>query len=96
MTVGDRTKLRGLRDVCSEIRAQIRERRQQLGLTQRDMGNLLGTSQGQYSGWEKNTGSARGDMMLSSIFRAAHVLGLEVHVVLVRKSLRDAVPLDET
>lgn len=82
MTVGDRSGLRGLQDVLREIRAQVRDRRHQLGLTQRDVAAMMGTTQSQFSGWEGDGETARQDMFLSSVFRAAHVLGLEVEVTL--------------
>lgn len=85
MTIGDRSNLRGLKEVLQEIRAQVRAERQRQGVTQRELADRMGTSQSQFSGWETDGKFARQDMLVSSIFRAAHILGLDVHVTLTRR-----------
>lgn len=81
MTVGNRDHLmRGVVDVLNEVKAQVRAERERRGWTQRDMADRMGTSQGQYGAWELV--GFRQDCFVSSIFRAAHVLGMDVRITL--------------
>lgn len=84
MTVGPKTLFENsLARVMRDVKRQVRVLRQQQGLTQRDMADRMGTSQSQYAAWENDT--RRLDSMISSVFRAAHALGMRVEIRLVPK-----------
>jgi transcriptional regulator with XRE-family HTH domain len=86
MTVSDRTGLLGLADLVRGVKHAIRDERVRQGLTQDEVAALMGSSQSTYAAWELDT--KRGDTMISSLFRAAHVLGLDVEVRLVPRDPR--------
>lgn len=80
MSVNDRTGLLGLADLVRGVKHEIRERRLAKGWTQDDMAERMGCSQSTYAAWELD--DRRGDTMLSTVYRAAHVLGMDVEVLL--------------
>lgn len=81
MTVSDRSGLVGLADLVAQMKHEVRDRRMELGYTQDEVAALMGCSQSTYAAWELDT--KRGDTMISTLFRAAHVLGLDVEIKLV-------------
>lgn len=84
MTVGPKTLFENsLARVMRDVKRQVKELRRQQGKTQRQMADIMGTSQSQYAAWENDT--RRLDTMVSSIFRAAYALGMRVEIRLVPK-----------
>lgn len=82
MTIGPKTLFENsLTRVMRDVKRHVKELRKERGLTQRDMADRMGTSQSQYAAWENDT--RRLDSMISSVFRAAHALGMRVEIRLV-------------
>ena len=81
MTVHDRSHLRGLAELLREVKAEIRDERVRQGKTQDDMAELTGSNQSTYAAWEAD--HRRRDSLVSSIFRAANALDLDVEIRLV-------------
>lgn len=81
MSVGDRSNLRGLAVVLREVKAALRARRRELGRTQHDVAAAMGSSQSTYAAWEVD--DRRSDALISSVFRAADALDLDVEIRLV-------------